>query len=85
MLDFNLLRQDKLNIMKKFSHHGVKVWARSALCNGFLIQSLLDIILSTAGLFYHTPELLHHDTRILLAKSKILRQFYAQITLIYAG
>lgn len=75
MLDFNLLRQDKLNIMKKFSHHGVKVWVRSALCNGFLIQSLLDIILSTPGLFYHTPKLLHHDTRILLAKSKILWQF----------
>ena len=75
MLDFNLLRQDRLHVMKKFSNQGVKVWAGTALCQGFLVQSLLELILRTRSLSYLARAILQHETRILLDKSKTMRRF----------
>jgi len=75
MLDFNLLRQDRLPIMSKLSSHGVKIWAGTALCQGFLIKSLLELILRTRSLSYLARAVLQPETQILLAKSKNMRNF----------
>lgn len=75
MLDFNLLRQDRLHVMTKLSSHGVKIWAGTALCQGFLIQSLLELILRTRSLSYLARAVLQPETQILLAKSKKMRNF----------
>ena len=75
MLDFNLLRQDRLNVMEKFSNQGVKVWAGTALCQGFLVQSLFELILRTRSLSYLARALLQSETRLLLDKSKIMRRY----------
>lgn len=75
MLDFNLLRQDRLPVMNRFAAHGVKIWAGTVLCQGFLIQSLLELILRTRSLSYLARATLQPETKILLSKSKKLRTF----------
>jgi aryl-alcohol dehydrogenase-like predicted oxidoreductase len=75
MLDFNLLQQDRLAVMKKFSTIGIKVWAGTALCQGFLIQSLVQLILRTRSLSYLARAFLQPETRLLLTKSKNLRAY----------
>ena len=75
MLDFNLLRQDRLPVMKKFSNHGVKIWSGTALCQGFLVQSLFELFLRTRSISYLARAILQPETRILLDNSKALRRF----------
>ena len=75
MLDFNYLQLDRESIIDSFAISGVKVWAGTPLCQGFLNQSLLSIFKRTRSLSYLARALLNPSTRRFLAPARKLRNF----------
>ena len=74
MLDYNLLQQDRGPLIKNFFDQGIDVWAGTALCQGFLSQSLLRMFLRTRSISYLMRAFLQPSTRRFLAPARILRQ-----------
>lgn len=75
MLDFNYLQLDRESIIDSFAISGVKVWAGTPLCQGFLNQSLLSIFKRTRSLSYLGRALLNPQTNRFLAPARKLRTF----------
>ena len=76
MVDYNLLQKSRAEILHKFvdNRPSRKVWSGTALCQGFLLQSLLSMYLRTRSLSYLARALLSPPTRIYLTKSVPLRR-----------
>ena len=75
MLDFNYLPVDRESIINSFANSGVKVWAGTSLCQGFLNQSLLGIFKRTRSFSYLGRALLSPQTNRFLAPARKLRNF----------
>jgi aryl-alcohol dehydrogenase-like predicted oxidoreductase len=73
LLDFNLVQQDRLNIIRSLSKRNVSVWAGTALCQGFLNQSFLRMLIRTRSLSYSARALLNPPTKSLLMRAKVAR------------
>jgi len=73
MLDYNLLQQDRAPFIKSFYDQNVSVWAGTALCQGFLSQSLLRMILRTRSSSYLLRAICQPSTRRFLAPARLLR------------
>lgn len=74
MVDYNLLQLDRELFINAFFDEGIDVWAGTALCQGFLSQSLLRMFLRTRSLSYLMRALLQPSTRRFLTPARILRQ-----------
>ena len=76
MVDFNLLQNGRAEMLRDFktSRDSRKVWAGTALCQGFLIQSLLSIYLRTRSFSYLARALLNPPTRAYLLKASPVRR-----------
>lgn len=79
MIDFSLLQQDRIPIISLFSEAGISVWAGTALCQGFLSQSLLRMVWRTRSLSYFARALCSKPTKVLRAKASKVRPVLAQI------
>ena len=75
MLDYNLLQLDREILINSFAHSGVKVWAGTALCQGFLNQSLFDMVRRTRSFSYLARALFNPSTFRFLAPARKLRNF----------
>ena len=75
MVDYNLLQLNRKSLIDSFSAAGVRVWAGTALCQGFLNQSLTSMILRTRSASYLGRALLNPPTRRFLASARSLRKF----------
>jgi aryl-alcohol dehydrogenase-like predicted oxidoreductase len=75
LLDYNMLQQDRGPLIKNFCMNGVKVWAGTVLCQGFLTQSLASMFLRTRSISYLMRALLQPSTRRLLKPARILREY----------
>ena len=75
MLDYNLLQLDREALIKSFASLGVNVWAGTALCQGFLNQSLFGMIGRTRSLSYLARALFNPSTFRFLAPARKLRNF----------
>lgn len=73
MLDYNLCQQDRAPFIKSFHDQNVSVWAGTALCQGFLSQSLLRMILRTRSSSYLLRAICQPSTRRFLAPARLLR------------
>ena len=83
MLDFNILQQDRVSLISTFEKAGISVWAGTALCQGFLSQSLLQMLLRTRSLSYLARALFNPSTRDLRAKSSEVRPILQQFPSYY--
>ena len=75
MLDCNLLQLDREVLVKSFANLGVKVWAGTALCQGFLHQSLFGMVGRTRSLSYLARAIFNPSTRRFLTPARTLRNF----------
>ena len=78
MIDFNLLQQDRIPLLSLFAHAGISVWAGTALSQGFLFQSLVQMIFRTRSLSYLARALFNRSTRELRLKASKVRPALAQ-------
>jgi len=76
MLDYNLLQQNRLELIKSFSANCVQVWAGTVLCQGFLSQSLPEMFFRTRSISYLSRALLQPQTRRFLRPAKIFREHF---------
>ena len=75
MIDFNLLQQDRIPVIQKFNDFGIEVWAGTSLCQGFLLQSLVQLLWRTRSFSYLARALLNPSTRQLRAKASLVRPY----------
>lgn len=73
MIDLNILQQDRIPLLSTFASAGIEVWAGTALCQGFLFQSLLEMFLRTRSISYLARALFNTPTKTLLAKASKVR------------
>jgi aryl-alcohol dehydrogenase-like predicted oxidoreductase len=78
MIDFNLLQQDRAKIFPFFAEAGISVWAGTALCQGFLFQSLFQMVIRTRSFSYLMRALFNKPTKILLSKASKVRSVLAR-------
>jgi len=73
MVDFNLLQQDRLPLLYLYARAGVSVWAGTALCQGFLTQSLMQMTFRSRSLSYLARAIFNRPTRQLRLKASTVR------------
>lgn len=73
MIDLSLLQQDRLPLLVAFANADIDVWAGTALCQGFLAQSLLEMTIRTRSLSYLARALFNKPTKILLSMASKVR------------
>lgn len=75
MVDFNLLQRSRLDFMQSFlaARPGRRIWAGTALCQGFLLQSLLAMYVRTRSASYLLRALLNPPTRTYWKKAARMR------------
>ena len=73
MIDFNLLQQDRIPLLGAFASAGIKVWAGTALCQGFLFQSLPRMFIRTRSLSYLARAFFNKPTNLLLGRASKVR------------
>ena len=76
MVDFNIMQQSRADLLHRFTSlsSSRKVWAGTALCQGFLLQSLFSMYLRTRSLSYLARALFSPPSRVYLKKSVPLRR-----------
>ena len=76
MVDFNILQSRRSDQIHRFvrSHDSRRSWAGTALCQGFLLQSLLSMYLRTRSISYVVRALLNKPTRTYLIKCSPIRR-----------
>jgi len=73
MIDLNILQQDRIPLLSAFANAGIQVWAGTALCQGFLFQSLLRMFFRTRSLSYLARAFFNKPTNILLRRASKVR------------
>ena len=74
MVDYNLVQLNRELLFNSFSEKSIKVWAGTALCQGFLLQNLFSLGLRTRSASYLGRAFMHKPTRILRKRVNVLRQ-----------
>lgn len=82
MIDYNLIQQDRSDVIDLLVRRGISVVAGTALCQGLLLQSPLSLFLRSRSLFYLCRLLFKPSSRRFVAPCrtarKILRDRYPQ-------
>ena len=73
MLDYNLLKHDRIPFIEKCKKNDIKVFAGTTLCQGFLLESILEMLFRSKSPFYFLRSLFKFETRQYLKNSKKLR------------
>ncbi len=75
MLDYNLLKQNRLNFIRESKKNGISIFAGTVLCQGLLINSISKIMLKTLSPFYLARFCIREQTREYIKPSKIIRDY----------
>ena len=75
LLDYNLLKQDRLPFIKKSKKNNIKIFAGTTLCQGFLLESIFKMLIRSKSPFYLLRSLFKFETKQYLNNSKILRTY----------
>lgn len=74
MVDYSLARLESSVFISQFSSSGLRVWAGTALGQGYLIESIFNQFLRTRSLSYLLRAFLSPATRELVAKAAPIRR-----------
>jgi aryl-alcohol dehydrogenase-like predicted oxidoreductase len=75
MIDFNLLQKDRAISIEFLRKSGLDIWGGTALCQGLLLDSPLEIYARTRSISYLARAFLNPATRRLLRPSANVRAF----------
>ena len=75
MIDYNILQQNRNPIISEMSSKNWKVWAGTVLCQGFLVQSLPELIMRTRSISYTARSILNKPTRAYLKPAQKARNY----------
>ncbi len=75
LIDYNLIQNDREDIINEFNSNNILVKAGTSLCQGLLINSPLEIVKRSLSPFYASRLVLSRNTRKLIKPSKILRKY----------
>lgn len=75
MLDYNLLKQNRLEYIKESKKNGISIFAGTVLCQGLLINSISKTFLRTFSPFYLARAFLREQSRAYIKPSKIMRGY----------
>jgi aryl-alcohol dehydrogenase-like predicted oxidoreductase len=74
MLDYNMVQFSRDPLIAKLDSMGIRVWAGTALCQGFLCTSLLQIFLRTRSISYLVRALCNRPTVKIRASANCARR-----------
>lgn len=74
MIDYSLVQQDRAPIIDKSFECGIKLWAGTALAQGYLIESRLEQFIRTRSISYLLRSFLNGPTRALASNSFRVRR-----------
>jgi len=75
MVDYNILQQNRNPVISEMSSKNWKVWAGTVLCQGFLVQSLPELIMRTRSISYTARSILNKPTRAYLRPAQKARNY----------
>ena len=75
MLDYNLLKQNRLNFIRESKKNGISIFAGTVLCQGLLIESIFKTYLRTFSPFYLGRILLQKEKRRFIYPANKLRKY----------
>lgn len=75
MIDYNLLKQNRLPFIKESNKNNIKIFASTALCQGLLIESIPEIFLRTFSPFYLGRALIKKESRGYINPARKLRKY----------
>ena len=78
MIDYNLLKQDRIDFIKESNKNQISIFAGTVLGQGLLISSVLKILLRTFSPFYLGRAILKKSSREYIKPIKILRNYLAE-------
>jgi aryl-alcohol dehydrogenase-like predicted oxidoreductase len=78
LLDYNAVQLDREPVIEQLNRNGLGVVAGTALAQGHLIDGKIGSMRSMADIWYLLRANLKKEGRILQAKSKTMRQYFAQ-------
>ena len=78
MIDYNLLKQNRLPFIKKCKSNNIKIFASTALCQGLLVESIFEIYFRTFSPFYVGRALIKKESRGYLKPARKLRIYLKQ-------
>ena len=75
LIDYNLIQNDREDIINEFYSNNISVKVGTALCQGLLINSPLEIVKRSLSPFYAARLVLSSNTRKLIKPSRIIRNY----------
>jgi len=75
MLDYNLLKQNRLEFIRQCKKNDIQIFAGTSLCQGLLLDSILKIFLRSRSPFYLARAFLKKETRNYLKPAKRARKY----------
>ena len=79
MLDYNLLKQNRLKYIRQCKENDIQVFAGTSLCQGFLIDSIFKIFLRSRSPFYLARAFLKKETRNYLEPASKMRRYIRKV------
>jgi aryl-alcohol dehydrogenase-like predicted oxidoreductase len=74
MIDYNLIQQDRSDVIDLLVGRGISVVAGTALCQGLLLQSPLSLLFRSRSIFYLCRLLFKSSSRRFVAPCRIARK-----------
>jgi len=75
MIDYNLLKQNRLEYIKESKKNDISIFAGTVLCQGLLINSIHEIFIRTFSPFYLGRTFVREQSREYIQPSKIMRNY----------
>ena len=75
LIDYNLINNDREDIINEFNSNKILVKVGTSLCQGLLINSPSEIVKRSLSPFYASRLILSKNTRKLIKPSKIIRKY----------
>tara|TARA_Y100001968_G_C19317046_1_gene697278 strand:- start:128 stop:1018 length:891 start_codon:yes stop_codon:yes gene_type:complete len=73
MLDYNLLKQNRLKFIRECKKNDIQIFAGTSLCQGLLLDSILKLFIRSRSPFYLARAFLKKETRNYLKPAKKAR------------
>ena len=74
MIDFSLAQRDRSSFISFIKARGIRVWAGTALAQGFLLESIFNQFLRTRSVSYLARSFLNSPTRHLYSRASPIRR-----------
>ena len=75
MLDYNLCQLSRANLFSSLRNLSICIWAGTALCQGLLVESILQRFLRTRSISYFVRSFFNPSSKALLDSASLMRRY----------